>query len=142
MKISEINEMIQNDSKVDMSNLAEESLRVITLHGKYLGIWNEEKRMLLYLENELNIIKKFKHEYYQGKCIDEIYQNSPLQLKIPKQDLDVYLNSDKELSDIYFKYQRQKDKCDTIKMFIEQNLNQRSHHFRNIIAFLNWTNGK
>ena len=52
----DIQEMIVKDSKVNMSEIAEESIRVISLHAKYLGLWQEEKTKLLQLEE---IYKKY-----------------------------------------------------------------------------------
>ena len=142
MKISEIQQMIVEDSQVDMSNLAEESVRVISLHAKYLGLWQDEKTTLLIYDEMYKKKKKDKLEYYLGRSEDEIYEKSPLHLKIPRQDLDYYLDSDPELSELRIAVAKTQNKVDLLKAFIEHNLNQRSHHFRNAVHFLNWTQGK
>jgi hypothetical protein len=81
-------------------------------------------------------------EYYLGRAEDEVYEEKPLHLKIPRQDLEFYLDADNELCDLKRKVSLAQNKVDMLKGFIEQNLNQRSHHFRNTIAFLNWSQGK
>lgn len=142
MKLKEIQEMIMSDSKVDMSDIAEESIKVIELHAKYLGFYQEEKKILILIEEEYRKLKLKKMEYYLGRAEDKVYEENPLHLKIPRQDLDFYLDADEELCDLKRKVLVSQNKVDMLKGFVEQNLNQRSHHFRNAIAFLNWSQGK
>jgi hypothetical protein len=134
--------MIKNDSNVDMSNLAEESINVINLHSKYLGLWSEEKRVLNALDSLLKKKKLEKINYYLGRSSNEEYLDKPLNLRIPRQDLDFYLDGDEELIDLKDKFIRQQDKCSILKQFIEQNILQRSYNIKNAISFLNWTAGK
>lgn len=142
MKLKEIQEMILSDSKVDMSDIAEESIKVIELHAKYLGFYQEEKKILILIEEEYRKLKLKKMEYYLGRAEDKVYEENPLHLKIPRQDLDFYLDADEELCDLKRKVLVSQNKVDMLKGFVEQNLNQRSHHFRNALAFLNWSQGK
>jgi hypothetical protein len=142
LKLSEIQEMIMSDSRVDMSDMAKESVKVIELHAKYLGFYQDEKGVLLLIEREYNKLKLKKVEYYLGRAEDRVYEEKPLHLKIPRQDLDFYLDADDELSDLKRRLTLAQNKVDILKSFIEHNLNQRSHHFRNAIAFLNWSQGK
>lgn len=134
--------MIMSDSRVDMSGIAEESLKVIELHAKYLGFYQEEKRILTLIDEEYRKLKLRKMEYYLGRAEDKVYEDNPLHLKVPRQDLDFYLDADEELCDLKRKVAISQNKVDTIKGFIEQNLNQRSYNFRNAIQFLNWSQGK
>lgn len=142
MKLIEIQEMILSDSRIDMSDIAEESIKVIELHAKYLGFFQDERRVLLLIEEEYRKLKLRKMEYYLGRAEDKVYEDTPLHLKIPRQDLEFYLDADNELCDLRRKLVMAQNKVDMLKGFIEQNLNQRSHHFRNAIAFLNWSQGK
>ena len=142
MKLSELLTNIRNDSVVDMSNIAEESIKVIELHAKYLGFYQEEKKILILIEEEYRKLKLRKMEYYLGRAEDKVYEDNPLNLKIPRQDLEFYLDADEELCDLKRKVLVSQNKVDMLKGFVEQNLNQRSHHFRNALAFLNWSQGK
>lgn len=142
MKLSEIQEMIISDSRIDMSDIAEESIKVIELHAKYLGFYQDERRVLLLIEEDYRKLKLRKMEYYLGRAEDRVYEENPLHLKIPRQDLEFYLDADDELCDLKRKVTIAQNKVDMLKGFIEQNLNQRSHHFRNTINFLNWSQGK
>ncbi len=138
----DIQEMIVKDSKVNMSEIAEESIRVISLHAKYLGLWQEEKTKLLQLEEIYKKLKCKKVEYYLGKANDEVYEKEPFHLKLQRQDLDFYLDADNDLCNVKRNLVNSQNKIELIKSFIDHNLNQRSHHFRNALAFLNWSQGK
>ena len=142
MKLSEIQEMIISDSRIDMSDIAEESIKVIELHAKYLGFYQDERRVLLLIEEDYRKLKLRKMEYYLGRAEDRVYEENPLHLKIPRQDLEFYLDADDELCDLKRKVTITQNKVDMLKGFIEQNLNQRSHHFRNALQFLQWSSGK
>ena len=138
----DIQEMIVKDSKVNMSEIAEESIRVISLHAKYLGLWQEEKTKLLQLEEIYKKLKCKKVEYYLGKANDEVYEKEPFHLKLQRQDLDFYLDADNDLCNVKRNLVNSQNKIELIKSFIDHNLNQRSHHCRNALAFLNWSEGK
>lgn len=142
MKLNEIQEMILSDSRVNMSDIAEESIRVIELHAKYMGFYENEKGVLHLLEEDFRKLTLRKLEYYLGRSEDKIYEDHPLHLKIPRQDLDYYLDADDEMCNLKRKLTISQNKVDLLKRFIEQNLNQRSHHFRNALHFLQWSSGK
>ena len=125
-----------------MSDIAEESIKVIELHAKYLGFYQDERRVLLLIEEDYRKLKLRKMEYYLGRAEDRVYEENPLHLKIPRQDLEFYLDADDELCDLKRKVTITQNKVDMLKGFIEQNLNQRSHHFRNALQFLQWSSGK
>lgn len=125
-----------------MSDIAEESIKVIELHAKYLGFYQDERRVLLLIEEDYRKLKLRKMEYYLGRAEDRVYEENPLHLKIPRQDLEFYLDADDELCDLKRKVTIAQNKVDMLKGFIEQNLNQRSHHFRNALQFLQWSSGK
>lgn len=125
-----------------MSDIAEESIKVIELHAKYLGFYQDERRVLLLIEEDYRKLKLRKMEYYLGRAEDKVYEENPLNLKIPRQDLEFYLDADDELCDLKRKVTIAQNKVDMLKGFIEQNLNQRSHHFRNALQFLQWSSGK
>lgn len=142
LKNSELLEMIKKDSEIDNSEIAEENIKVIALHAKYLGLHQEEKRLLKIIEEEVNKLKLKKMEYYLGRSPDQVYRDNPLNIKIPRQDLDFYLDADDELCELKRKMNLCQSKVDLLRAFIDQNLNQRSHWFRNAINFLNFSVGK
>jgi hypothetical protein len=133
--------MIQEDCVIDKSQLDNESLKTPTLHGKWYGIYLEEKRYLRAMEVEFKKLKKMKYDYYLGRCEDSVYEEEPLPLKITRADLDIYLDADETTQSFYNKIVIQQDKCDMIKTFIDRVLNQRSFHIRTALDFIKWSNG-
>ncbi|MDD5151794.1 MAG: recombination mediator protein UvsY [Flavobacterium sp.] len=140
MKTKEIQEMMDEDSIIDASNLDIESLKIPMLHNKYYNIYIEEYKIFKALENSLKQLTKFKNEYYLGKCPDEIYQHNPLNLKVLKADVDNYIQSDQEIIDLNTKIIIQKTKVEMLDAFIKQ-INQRSFNIKNAIEFLRFKNG-
>lgn len=141
MKISELVQMIKDDCIIDKSCLDDESLKTPTLHGKWYGIYIEEKRILRAIETEFQKNKKFKFDYYLGKCEDSVYNDNPLPMKITRQDLDIYLDADDTMQSLRNKIVLQQEKCEMIKSFIEKVINQRSFHIRTALDFIKWSNG-
>ena len=140
MKFSEIREMMEQDSIINPAHLDEASLAIPYLHSKWYNIFIEELRVLRGIDVEYNILLKDKMEYYLGKASDDAYVQQPLHLKILKQDVDVYLKADAELSSLESKKSLQRIKVETVEGFIK-NINNRSFMIKNAIDFRKFVNG-
>lgn len=140
MKLDEIRELMREDSKIDSAALDSESIKIPYLHAKWYDIFVEELRALKGIEQEYGRLVKEKTEYYLGKADDEVYKEKPLNLKILKQDLDVYLKADPDLMRLDSKRALQQIKVDTVESFIKS-INQRSFNIRNAIEFMKFKNG-
>ena len=100
MDIETIKKMVEQDMKIDDLNLDLESLRTPQLHGKYLNILHDESMILHKNIIEQKELKRLKWEYYLGKLDQETLKErgwQPFGLKILRTDVDVYLESDKDL---------------------------------------------
>lgn len=140
MKLEDIMAQVEADSNIDHADLDRESLKIPQLHGKYYKIFIEELRFLKSYERDYNILKKDRTEYYLGKSSDDIYKEDPLDFKIIKQDLDLYLDADDKLSTIKAKRDMQKAKVEMVESFIKS-LNNRGFQIKNAIDFLKFKNG-
>lgn len=140
MKIEEIRDLMQADSKIDDTALDSESIKIPYLHSKWYGIFIDEIRALKGIEQEYYRLVKEKTEYYLGKADDGVYEEKPLNHKILKQDLDVYLKADDELVKMDGRRSIQQIKVDMIENFIKS-INQRSFNIRNAIEFMKFKNG-
>ncbi len=141
MKLDEIRAMMATDCKIDRSCLDEESLKTPLLHGKYYRMMMDEARTLKGLEMEMARLKRSKFEYYTGKSEDSVYEDRPLYLKVTRQDLDIYLDSDEEMQELNGRIFIQKSKVDLIQDFIKQTINNRGFMIRDAIAFERFKNG-
>jgi len=85
------------DSVMDRELLDEESLKIPQLHSKYLNYLSDVKLLKIKKEQEYKTLIRDKFEYYTGKADPEVYQQKPFDLKILKQDLALYMDSDPEI---------------------------------------------
>ena len=85
MTLSEIQEMVRKDLKINDLELDIESLRIPSLHSKYLQLLTEHSLLLKKTQGELNVMKRDKWIFYTGKATDEIYKE--------KGSFDVKLNT-------------------------------------------------
>lgn len=122
MKFEDIMNMWAEDSRIDQSELGNESLRIPLLHHKYYKAYVEEGMLLKKLELEHKSLYKLKFEYYMGILDEESLKENnwqPNALKILKQDLSVYTDSDTDLQKIMIKIDIQKQKLSFLESAIK-----------------------
>jgi len=95
--LEEIELMWKKDSQIDPDNLHEEALKIPQLHGKYYEMQNRVYRTKKQREAKYNSLLTEKTLYYSGKADPDVYKEKPFPHKILKNDIPLYLNSDKEL---------------------------------------------
>jgi hypothetical protein len=142
MKLEEIESLWEQDAKIDRTDLDNESLRIPTLHGKYYKIYLREKVQLKAEEQEYKTFYKLKHEYYTGKLSKEELDHcgwEPFQFVL-KNDLQVYIDADKDIAERLLKLQVQREKVDLLESIIKT-LNGRGFLIKNAIDFIRFTSG-
>ena len=97
MNLEEIQELVDKDLKINDSELDLESIKTPQIHNKYMKLLTKFKLMLSRNESEFHIIKKQKWEYYTGKADPSVYAEKPFNLKILRQDVDKYIDSDEDI---------------------------------------------
>jgi hypothetical protein len=97
MELNEIESMWKMDSKIDPDELHMEAIKIPQLHGKYHEIQNKTYILKKELEYKYNKLLMEKNLYYAHKADLEVYKKNPLNQKIMKTDIPLYLNSDVEL---------------------------------------------
>jgi hypothetical protein len=103
MKLSDIEQHWAEDCKIDKTELDNESIKVPYLHSKYWKFLIHEKVLLRKKKNEYYELKKRKYEYFSGKFSQEDYKETGLplfNLKLLKQDVQMYIDSDKDVSQL------------------------------------------
>lgn len=134
MDFDKIIEEWKQDCPIDDTTLDKESVKIPTLHGKYLELHSREKIFLNYLEVEYKKLYREKWEYYSGKA------EKPFQLKLLKTDLHIYLDSDDKLCELKEKIDTQKQKVRYVESVIKS-LETRSFHITNAINWRKFTAG-
>lgn len=142
MKLEEIEALWEQDIKMDRTELDSESLKIPTLHGKYYKIYLREKVQLKAEEQSYKQFYKLKHEYYTGKLSQSELNElgwEPFQFVL-KNDLQVYMDADKELCERLLKLSVQKEKVQYLEDIIKT-LNTRGFLIKNAIDFIRFSSG-
>jgi len=138
-------DMIQNmweqDSKIDIDNLHTESLNIPALHAKYFDIYNNILLLKKKAEQQRRNIRHERYEYYTGKADPEVYVEDPFPKKIRDKDtLQKYLDADEKLSQVCLKI----DYYETMLNYLESILKvvqNRTFQIKNAIEFVKFQAG-
>jgi uncharacterized protein YozE (UPF0346 family) len=139
--LENIQNMWEEDAKIDPDNLHTESLNIPVLHAKYFEIYNNIFLLRKKAEQQKKNIRHNRYEYYSGKADPEVYQENPFPKKIRDKDtLQKYLDADEKLSSICLKI----DYYDTMLVYLESILKviqNRTYQIKNAIEFMRFNAG-
>ena len=100
MDLSELQDQVDRDLKIDDTELDMESIRTPQLHNKYLKLYTKYSLQLKKAQDDYKILYRSKWEYYTGKADPYVYQEHPFDLKVLKADVGIYLDSDKDIQEL------------------------------------------
>lgn len=138
--MTEILSLIEEDSKFKQEDLDKMSVKIPYLHSVWYSRMIEELKILRGIDMSLKTMKRDKFLYYSGRGSDEEYREKPLDHKILKSDIDIFMDADEEYQKLQSKHFIQKAKVDAIEAFIKQ-LNQLSFNIRNAVEFMKFKSG-
>jgi hypothetical protein len=143
MSIDEILDLWEKDCVIDETNIGHSSIYSSELHRKYLRFHTTENIILKKYKKDYQKLYKIKWQYYLG-CLDQEEMDNrnwePFGMKILKQDLSMYLDSDDELSDEKLKMEIQEEKVNILTKIIDS-VNKRSFLINNYIEWKKFENG-
>lgn len=138
-----LRQMIQKDLQIKDAELDTESLRIPQLHNKYLNMLHDEKIMLQALRVKRKLLLRDKWEYYTGKMDEDTLKKKgwePFNLKILKQDVDMYIESDSDMIAIESKVFLQQERVEFLQETVKA-INNLQWHIRDAIAWRKFING-
>lgn len=138
--LDKIKEMWKEDSKIEEDLLDNESLKIPQLHSKYLNLLSDAKLTKNKYEFDYKNLYKEKWEYYSGKASDEIYKEKPFNLKILKQDIPIYIESDKDIQTLQGRIIYYKEYIFFLEKVLD-NINIRGFQIKNCIDWRKFMNG-
>ena len=144
MTLDDLRAELLKDMGLDETALDSESLRIPQLHGKYLNFLFDERLLLSKYEGDLARTTRVKWEYYTGKMSEEQLAArgwEPFNLKILRNDLDMYLNADTDIVKARQKMYYQKEKIGLLEEIVKE-LNNRHWKIRNAIEWRKFVNGQ
>lgn len=145
VKIEDLMEMWIKDSAIDETEPGKETSRIPTLHAKYLRILTHHKMIALKHQSDYNTLKNIKFQYFSGDLNNpedlEKYGYDPWSKRVLRQDIPMYLDSDKELNNLLLKkvmHQEIVDFCTTVL----KEINNRTFQLGNLIKWEQFVGGR
>ena len=143
MRIEEIVQEWSKDCEIDVTNVSVESASIAKMHNKYYQMYMQESMRLRKLKTDYKKLVKLKTEYYRGELtMEELieYGWEPQPLKILKQDIPLYIDSDQEMIDTSLKIGMQEEKVDYLENIIKM-ISNRGFQIKSIIDWERFRTG-
>ena len=134
MTFDELQDIAEKDMKLEKDNLDIESLRIPELQHKYLKFFSNYNLLAKKADSDFKILYRKKWEFYSGK--DE----TPFPLKVLKQDISIYLDSDEELIELKNKLEYYKNILTYLEGILKS-LNNRGFQIKNAIDWKKFSEG-
>lgn len=144
MKLTDLQEEWQKDSRINETNLGSEAARVPTLHAKYLTYLSKVKLQLRKAESDYLNTRRKKYKYYRGEMSiqelddegwDQFQGNKPL-----KNEMDELLECDEHLIELTDKVEYFKTVLYTLEQIV-RSINSRTWDIKSSIEWTKFTNG-
>ena len=135
INLDKIQSMWQEDCKIDIDNMHEESIKVPQLHSKYHEILNN---LILLRTKAQKIQKSVRHkryEYYSGKADPEVYEKDPFPKKVRDKDALIrYMDADDRVSDANLKVEYYDVMINYTESILKQ-ISNRTYQIKNSIEW-------
>ena len=135
INLDKIQSMWQEDCKIDIDNMHEESIKVPQLHSKYHEILNN---LILLRTKAQKIQKSVRHEryeYYSGKADPEVYEQEPFPKKVRDKDALIrYMDADDRVSDANLKVEYYDVMINYTESILKQ-ISNRTYQIKNSIEW-------
>ena len=136
MNLSEIQDQVKRDLKINDLELDIESLRIPSLHIKYLQFLKENSLKLKKANGELAVLKRNKWIYYTGKASEDVYKEKgdfPLKLKT-KDEERTFIEADEEIQKKKTEVEYYETVVDYLQEIVKQ-IGQRNFQIKNAIEW-------
>jgi len=136
MNLSEIQDQVKRDLKINDLELDIESLRIPSLHTKYLQLLTENSLKLKKSNGELAVLKRNKWIYYTGKAPEEVYKEKgdfPLKLKT-KDEERTFIEADEDIQKKKTEVEYYETVVDYLQEIVKQ-IGQRNFQIKNAIEW-------
>jgi len=138
MKLDQIIEEWRKDALFDDVYLDSESLKIPSLHNKYLKILSQARLTLRKLKIERKNLQKVLREYYLGNLnnpedLADI-DRQPWVHKVMKQDVKEYIDTDDEMIELDKKIEYTEEKIEVVQEILRM-INARGYQINNAIKW-------
>ena len=122
MKIEEIMAQWEKDSVIDKTELGDAALNITRLHEKYLRIYTMEKLTHSKLSKDYKALWRDKYEFYTQGPSQETQAKGwamPAKGKIIKQEVEIYMDADPDLSEMELRLDVLKSKMEYLESVLK-----------------------
>tara|TARA_B100000424_G_C22853094_1_gene454831 strand:+ start:578 stop:1006 length:429 start_codon:yes stop_codon:yes gene_type:complete len=140
MTLDELQAKAEKDLKIDDTELDLESLKTPQLHSQYLKTYSTYALMLKKAEGEYSKLHIKKWLFYTGKAEPQEYKDKNFDLKVLRQDVDKFIDSDDEIIKQRQKVEYLKQICNYCEQTLKQ-INNRTFQIKNAIEWKKFTMG-
>jgi len=135
INLDKIQSMWQEDCKIDIDNMHEESIKIPQLHSKYHEILNN---LILLRTKAQKIQKSVRHkryEYYSGKADPDVYEREPFPKKVRDKDALIrYMDADDRVSEANLKVEYYDVMINYTESILKQ-ISNRTYQIKNSIEW-------
>lgn len=143
MKLEDIYSEWAKDGEINIVEVSKTSADIPKLHNKYFRMYAEEGLKLKKYKSDYKNLTKLKTEYYNGQMGSEElkqYGWNPQPLKILRQDIPMYIESDQDIVNMSLKIGMQEAIVEYLESIIKQ-INNRNFILKNIIDWERFRTG-
>ena len=140
MTLEELQELAEKDLQINDSELDLESIKIPQLHNKYLKFYTKFKLLLDRSREDFKLLKREKWEYFTGKADSKVYEKKPFNLKILRNDVDKYIDSDDDIRRLNLKIKYQETIVDFLDRTLK-NIMNRGFQIKSSIDWKKFTSG-
>lgn len=141
MNLDTIQEMWESDSRIDMDNLHDESVKIPQLHQKYYTLYTTIKLLRTKSNDTLSKVRLERYNFYSGKAPAEAYVEEPFAYKVrDKESMSLHLNADEKLSKIKLKVEYYDVMISLLEDILKM-VHNRGYQIKNSIDFLKFQSG-
>jgi len=139
-KEKDLFEELEEDSKIDNTNLDIELARIPYIQSKWMKRFIKLSKDVRQAEREYAVIKLKRSNYWQGLGTDEEYREQPLNRKVLKTELNDFLAADMVVVDAADRLDTLKEVAAVVEKFITS-LNNRGYNLGKAVDYVRWKNG-
>ena len=141
MDLEKIRDMWEKDSKMDMDNLHDESLKTPQLHQKYYTLYTTIKLLKTKAVDSQVKMRLERYNFYSGKAPAQAYVEEPFPYKVrDKESMSMHLNADEKLGKIKLKVEYYDVMLEYLEDILKM-IHNRGYQVKNSIDFLKFQSG-
>ena len=135
INLDKIQSMWQEDCKIDIDNMHEESIKVPQLHSKYHEILNNLILLRTKAQKIQKSVRRERYEYYSGKADPDVYEREPFPKKVRDKDALIrYMDADDRVSDANLKVEYYDVMINYTESILKQ-ISNRTYQIKNSIEW-------